>query len=77
MESLKRARKARRMSLAQVAERSGLHAQAVARAERDGIDPRVSTALAIARALTIPICELLDETTHHERHGKRPKNLKA
>ena len=48
MESLKRARKARAMSLAQVAERSGLHPQAIARAERDGIDPRVSTAMAIA-----------------------------
>jgi transcriptional regulator with XRE-family HTH domain len=71
LETLKRARKARGLSLADVAERSGLHAQAVARAERAGIDPRVSTALAIAKALAVPICELLG--AKHEQRSKRTK----
>ena len=71
MDSLKRARKARGMSLAEVGERSGLHAQAVARAERAGTDPRVSTVVAIANALNVPICKLVDERAHHERHRQR------
>ena len=71
MESLKRARKARGMSLAQVAEQCGLHPQAIARAERHGIDPRVSTAVAIAKALGMPMCELLDRKSDHERHRTR------
>jgi transcriptional regulator with XRE-family HTH domain len=69
MESLKRARKAQGMSLTDVAERSGLHAQAVARAERSGVDPRASTLLVIAKALAIPVCELLG--AKHERRSKR------
>jgi transcriptional regulator with XRE-family HTH domain len=56
------------LSLAEVAERCGLFPQAVARAERKGIDPRVSTVAAIAKALGVPGCELLDEDTKHEQH---------
>lgn len=74
METIKRARKARGMSLAEVARQSGLLAQAVARAERAGIDPRVSTVMAIARALGLPVCELLDEKANHERHHTRPRS---
>lgn len=72
MESLKRARKARGMTLAEVAERSGILAQAVARAEREGTDPRASTVGAIARALRAHVCELFDEGTKHERHRRKP-----
>jgi transcriptional regulator with XRE-family HTH domain len=73
---MKRARKAQGMSLADVAKRAGLLPEAVARAERAGIDPRVSTALAIADALGVPICELLDEGVRHERHRARRKTTR-
>jgi hypothetical protein len=48
----------------------------VARAERDGQDPRASTVLAIARALHAPVCELYGETGHsgsaaQAAHGTR------
>lgn len=71
MESIKRARRATGLSLTEVAERSGLLRQAVIRAEREGTDIRVSTALAIARALDVPICELIDEDASHARHGRK------
>ena len=45
---------------------------AVARAERDGIDPRASTVDAIAKALGVPVCELFEESGH-ERQRRRPK----
>jgi len=76
VESLKRARQRQGLSLAQVAERTGLLPQAVARAERAGIDPRVSTALAIARGLTLPICEVVEEGTNHARHQRRRKRAR-
>ena len=68
MESIKRVRQARGLSLADVADGSGLLRQAVARAERDGIDPRASTVAAIAKALRVPVCQLF-ERTGHERPG--------
>jgi transcriptional regulator with XRE-family HTH domain len=68
---MKRARKARGMSLAEVAERSGLHPVAIARAEREGTDPRASTVAAIAHALGIPVCELFERTGHERRRTKR------
>src|SRR5262245_21681545 len=71
VESLKHARKRQGVSLTQVAARSGLLVQAVARAERAGIDPRVSTVLRIARALELPICEVLEERGSHARHVRR------
>lgn len=76
MESLKRARKVRGMTLAEVAERSGLFLQAVARAERSDTDPRASTVAAIARALRAPACELFDEGTKHERHRRTRKKAR-
>lgn len=63
------------MSLSQVAGGSGLLVQAVARAEREGIDPRASTVLAIARALGLPVCRVYDNGVRHERHQtKRPRS---
>ena len=70
MESIKRVRQARGLSLADVADRSGLLRQAVARAERQGIDPRASTVAAIAEALRVPVCQLF-ERTGHERPGSK------
>lgn len=60
------------MSLGDVAERSGLLRQAVARAERAGIDPRASTVAAIASALGIPVCQLFERTGHERSRAKRP-----
>lgn len=73
VESLKRARKAKGMSLTDVAERADLHPEAVARAEREGVDPRFSTVAAIAQALDVPLCELIEGTQHgkHRRRSKR------
>lgn len=73
VESLKRARKTKGMSLAEVAERADLHPEAVARAEREGIDPRFSTVVAIARALDIPLCELTEEEPHGKHQRRRTK----
>jgi transcriptional regulator with XRE-family HTH domain len=72
MESLKRARKAARLSLAELAARTGLHPVSIARAERPGLDPSVSTLIAIAKAVNVPVCQLLDERVNHaQQHGKR------
>ena len=71
VESIKRARQARGLSLADVADRSGLLRQAVARAERAGIDPRASTVAAIADALRVPVCQLFERTGHERPRGKR------
>ena len=71
VESLKRARKARGLSLADVAERCGVHREAVARAERPGVDPRGSTIAAIAEALGVPVCELFEQSGHERTRSKR------
>jgi transcriptional regulator with XRE-family HTH domain len=68
MESLKRARKRAGLSLSELAERCGMLPQAIARAERTGWDVKASTVAAIAKALDIPACELIEGG----RHG-RPK----
>lgn len=68
VESLKHARKSRGVSLVQLAERTGLHRVSIARAERVGVEPSVATLRAIATALGVPICALLDgESTHVHR----------
>jgi transcriptional regulator with XRE-family HTH domain len=69
--SLKRARHARGISLTQLAKLTGLHEVSIARAEREGQDAKVSTIVAIARALGVPVCELIDEGERHERHRRR------
>lgn len=73
MERLKAERKARGMSLTDVAEASGLLRPAVARAERVDVDPRISTVVAIAKALGVPLCELVDKDAKHGRHAKRSR----
>lgn len=72
VESIKRARKARGLSLTEVAERSGVHRMSIARAERAGIDVKASTLVAVAKALDVPVCELFEESGH-ERQGRKPK----
>ncbi|MFI5364359.1 MAG: helix-turn-helix domain-containing protein [Candidatus Binatia bacterium] len=72
VESIKRARKARGLSLADVAKLASLYPEAVARAERNGIDPRASTVEAIAKALGVPVCELFEESGHG-RQRRKPK----
>ncbi len=72
MESIKRARKARGMSLTEVAKRTGLHREAIARAERKQTDVRGATLAAIAKALGVPVCELFKETGHER--GQRARN---
>lgn len=73
VESLKRARKAKGLSLAEVAAAAGLLPEAVARAERDDTDPRFSTIVAIAGALDVPVCELVKEKSHagHRRPQRK------
>jgi transcriptional regulator with XRE-family HTH domain len=71
VESIKRVRQVRGLSLADVADRSGLLRQAVARAERAGIDPRASTVAAIADALQVPVCQLFERTGHERSRTKR------
>jgi transcriptional regulator with XRE-family HTH domain len=52
------------LSLSEVALRSGLHRRAVARVELEKHDPRASTIAAIAKAMSVPVCELFDESGH-------------
>jgi transcriptional regulator with XRE-family HTH domain len=73
MESIKRARKAAGLSLSDVSNRTRLYREVIARVERPGVDLRVSTALTIAKAIGVPICELLDEGAKHERHREKHK----
>jgi transcriptional regulator with XRE-family HTH domain len=72
MESIKRARKARGLSLSEVAELTGLHRMAIARAERPKVDAMASTVTKIAKALGLPVCELFEETGH-ERSKRKTK----
>jgi transcriptional regulator with XRE-family HTH domain len=59
------------MSLTDVAELTGLHREAIARAERDGTDARASTVAAIADALQVPVCQLFERTGHERSKTKR------
>ncbi len=72
MDGLKRARKRAGLSLAEVAELTGLHRVAIARAERAGQDVKASTVAVIAKALGLPVCELFDDSGH-ERRGRKAK----
>jgi transcriptional regulator with XRE-family HTH domain len=67
MESIKRTRKRCGLSLTQVAGRTGLYREVVARAERAGTDVRATTLTAIARALGVPVCELFEASGHERR----------
>jgi len=75
MESLKRARKAGGMSLAEMGEATGIHPVSIARAERPGLDVRVSTVRAICHALGLSMSQFF--ATYDERkgttHGRRTR----
>ncbi len=72
MEGIKRARKRRGISLTEVAQRTGLYREVIARAERAGTDARATTVATIAKALGLPVCELFEDSGH-ERRAKRPR----
>ena|SRR5438552_11386742 len=70
MESIKRVRKRAGLSLPEMAARTGLHREGIARVERAGTDLRVSTLAAVAKALRVPVCELFKESDmSDERSG--------
>jgi transcriptional regulator with XRE-family HTH domain len=71
VERIKRVRKSLGISLSEVARRSSLLPEAVARAERKGQDLRASTVAKIARALGVPVCELFDESGHGPKRTKK------
>jgi transcriptional regulator with XRE-family HTH domain len=71
MERIKAVRKRAGLSLAELAERTGLHAVAIARAEREGQDVKASTVARIAKALEVPVCELFEESGHGQKRAKR------
>jgi transcriptional regulator with XRE-family HTH domain len=61
---IKRVRHAKGLSLAEVAARTGLFREQVARAERDGVDVRASTLSVLAKALGVPVCQLFENSGH-------------
>jgi transcriptional regulator with XRE-family HTH domain len=69
MESIKRTRKRCGLSLTEVSARTGMHREAIARAERAGTNVRATTLAAIAKALGVAVCELF-EVTGHERQRR-------
>jgi len=71
MEKIKSARKKAGLSLAELADLTGLHRVAIARAEREGQDVKASTVVVIAKALGVPVCELFEESGHEPRRTKR------
>ena len=71
MESIKQTRKRRGMSLTELAEASGVHRMAIARAERAGTDVRASTLIALAKALGVPVCDLFPKEAGHGRRKRR------
>ena len=73
MEQIKKIRKRKGLSLSQLAERTGLLPEAIARAERKGQDVRASTIAAIAKGLGVPVCELFEESGHErKKRTKKP-----
>jgi transcriptional regulator with XRE-family HTH domain len=76
VKSIKACRQALNVSLSEMARRTKLHREQVARAERDGIDVRASTLVILARALGVPVCELFGKEGEHagpRRRGRRRK----
>jgi transcriptional regulator with XRE-family HTH domain len=61
------------LTLKVVGDRAGLHDEAVARIEHPDVDPRISSVLRVARAMGVPICELVDDPGHGSRHVHRPR----
>jgi transcriptional regulator with XRE-family HTH domain len=73
VETIKRVRKAKGVSLTMLASLTGLHRIALARAERSGQDVKASTVAAIAKALGVPVCELFEDSGHGRRAKKPSK----
>jgi len=71
MESIKRARKRNGLSLTEVSARTGLYREVIARAERPDTDVRATTLAAIAKALSVPVCELFEVTGHEGKRRER------
>jgi transcriptional regulator with XRE-family HTH domain len=67
VESIKRKRKALRLSLTDVATRADLHREAIARLEHPDSDPRASSLVKLAKAMGVPVCELFEESGHGRR----------
>jgi transcriptional regulator with XRE-family HTH domain len=76
LESIKRRRKALGISLNELARRTGLFRETLAKAERAGVDTRASTVMVIATALGVPVCALFEKKGGHE-HGDRSTKRKA
>jgi HTH-type transcriptional regulator, competence development regulator len=55
------ARKAQHLTQEQVSDRSGVHVTEVSRIERGLRDPRITTLIRLARALSVPPARLLDD----------------
>lgn len=68
---IKIVRKRLGMSLADVAAGCDVLPEAIARAERDGTDPKASTVTKLAKAMGVPVCELFDEPGHDRRRKKK------
>ena len=71
MQSIKRARKRSGLSLTHVSVRTGLYREVIARAERPHTDVRATTLAAIAKALSVPVCELFEVTGHEGKRRER------
>jgi transcriptional regulator with XRE-family HTH domain len=69
---LRRARRVRRLSLEDLAQRSGVTASFLSRVERDATSPSVANLVAICDALGLPVAELfaVPETTLVRRAGR-------
>ena len=82
VESIKRLRKAMGVSLTEMAQRTGLHREAIARIEHPDTDPRASSLATVAKALGVPVCRFFQKEDEHERHrstpgrGARPRETK-
>ena len=74
MESLKRIRKAKGLSLTNVAGRTGLFREAIARLERAGTDPRASSLALLSRAYGVPVCTFFEDQRHE--HGRKRRRRK-
>jgi transcriptional regulator with XRE-family HTH domain len=71
VESIKHVRKSLGFSLGDVAKRTGLLPQHIARAEREGVDVRASTLLILARAFGVPVCTLFGKEGGHGKPKRR------
>jgi transcriptional regulator with XRE-family HTH domain len=71
VDGIKHVRRARGVSLTELARRTGIFREQIAYAERAGTDPRASTLARLARGLGVPVCSFFDEEgTTHARHRR-------